>query len=720
MRYYIPTSTLNFNNILSSESISPKAFYAIRGFGYPRWTEIEENNNDNAILLYNKPFSFVRPASDLEDHPMLIEISTDESFPISDDGVFYCDHTIYLSPWRTRFVFFNHQDRVVALSLSDSSLETKMLALYRQRFIVQDFPMENKKGIVIDIPLNTEAVKRDFRINRLKGFLYGYYIGALVSNSPEITKQANILQELRNIFSSIMSSESRMPTILQHEKLTIFFKELQKNDPVVQYLQNVIKNPENLEVVISDLTRLGVIFPSNINSKDSIIRSLEYATDDKNYAFEWLNREEQKLIDTEQKNRMPLLPSAEEVVVVDNSLSKIVNGSLRDETEATLLKAWSNEVLASKSYNGKVSTFAESLSDDITKKAKAVYGDLWDESYAKIVLNQMRRYVRAQESNISWKDDLFSSIAAVIAKGSDWEQLRKFMQSKSMSDYKMAFAMFAELNGFANLTRDFTDVLFNLQDRKYVASVYKEIYGQLLGEDPSIGGDNSSNLPDYIMLEPKNENNNNCVEIGSLNDQVEAIIKANPRRKLSEKDKDVIKNALNKTQDGISFINMIANEMESITKGIFPCLQKELHPDWKPIKAKRSANKKNNAPKEPSLFENITESLSKMFGKSISAQEKLYFEFANINRILQIITTVSPSLTEKAANAIKKDLEWVLDPKYSEHRNYDELIADFQKHLVDGKTLKLSPNGKDLSWKNKLYADLDIDLIIKQIRYYCI
>ena len=237
--------------------------------------------------------------------------------------------------------------------------------------------MENKKGIVIDIPLNTEAVKRDFRINRLKGFLYGYYIGALVSNSPEITKQANILQELRNIFSSIMSSESRMPTILQHEKLTIFFKELQKNDPVVQYLQNVIKNPENLEVVISDLTRLGVIFPSNINSKDSIIRSLEYATDDKNYAFEWLNREEQKLIDTEQKNRMPLLPSAEEVVVVDNSLSKIVNGSLRDETEATLLKAWSNEVLASKSYNGKVSTFAESLSDDITKKAKAVYGVLW-------------------------------------------------------------------------------------------------------------------------------------------------------------------------------------------------------------------------------------------------------------------------------------------------------------------------------------------------------
>lgn len=713
MRYYIPTSTLNFNNILSSESISPKAFYAIRGFGYPRWTEIEENNNDNAILLYSNPFSFVRPASDLEDHPMLIEISTDETFPITEDGVFYCDHTIYLSPWRTRFVFFTPQDKVVALSLSDSSLETKMLALYRQRLIVQDFPMADKKKNVIEIPLNTEAIERDFRINRLKGFLYGYYIGALVSNSPEITKYAIILQELRNIFSSVMSSESRVPTILQYEKLANLFSELQKNDPVVRYLQDVVKNPESIEMIMSDLTHLGVTFPSNTNNKDSIIRSLEYATDDKNYAFEWLNREEQKLIDTEQKNRIPLLPSAEEVVVVDNLLSKIINKSLKDETETALLKAWSNEVLASKSYNGKVSTFAESLSDDITKKAKAVYGDLWDESYAKIVLNQMRRYVRAQESNISWKDDLFSSVAAVIAKGNDWELLRKFMQSKSMSDYKIAFAMFAELNGFANLTRDFTDVLFNLQNRKYVASVYKEIYGQLLGEDPSIGGDNSSNLPDYIMLEPKNEDNNNCVEFGSLSDKVEAIIKANPRRKLSEKDKDVIKNALNKTQDGISFINMIANEMESLTKGIFPCIQKELHPDWKPIKAKRGTNKKKNVPKEQSLFGNLVDGISKMFEPKTDGEvgEKSIIYDVNTENILNECSFLPFDIKKQIIDLFKGFQKSYQDGYYFKNqeqykRNNTDVIDHFVKWCLSPKNkraIKWSPENSKLMDELKLY-----------------
>lgn len=720
MRYYIPTSTLNFNNILSSESISPKAFYAIRGFGYPRWTEIEENNNDNAILLYSNPFSFVRPASDLEDHPMLIEISTDETFPITEDGVFYCDHTIYLSPWRTRFVFFTPQDKVVALSLSDSSLETKMLALYRQRLIVQDFPMADKKKNVIEIPLNTEAIERDFCINRMKGFLYGYYIGALVSNSPEITRQANILQELRNIFSSVMSSESRVPTILQYEKLANLFSELQKNDPVVRYLQNVVKNPESIEMIMSDLTHLGVTFPSNTNNKDSIIRSLEYATDDKNYAFEWLNREEQKLIDTEQKNRIPLLPSAEEVVVVDNLLSKIINKSLKDETETALLKAWSNEVLASKSYNGKVSTFAESLSDDITKKAKAVYGDLWDESYAKIVLNQMRRYVRAQESNISWKDDLFSSIAAVIAKGNDWELLRKFMQSKSMSDYKIAFAMFAELNGFANLTRDFTDVLFNLQDRKYVASVYKEIYGQLLGEDPSIGGENSSNIPDYIMLEPKNEDNNNRVVIGSLRDRVEAIIKANPRRKLSEKDKDVIKNALNKTQDGISFINMIANEMESLTKGIFPCLQKELYPDWKLVKAKRGANKKKNVPKEQSLFDNLVDGISKIFDPKTVGEvgRKSIINDVHTEEYLNECSFLPFDIKKQLIDLFKEFQKSYQDGFYFKNqqkykRNNTDVIDHFVKWCLSSKNkraLKWNPDNRKLmdelkSYLMNVYAD---------------
>lgn len=661
-KLYIPTSSLNFNNILSSESISPKAFYSIRGFGYPRWTEVEENNNENVILLYSLPFSFIRPESDTEDHPMLVEIVTDEIYPMVSDGIFSCDHTIYLSPWRTRFILFSPQDKLVALSLSDSSLETKMLALYSQRLLVQDFPFRKVGGLEINRPLNKEAVEHDFRINRMKGFLYGYYIGALLSNSIEIVKRANILQDIRNIISSILSTEAKMPTVLQQEKLATLFNEIQKVNPIYRYLQSVVKESDCIEKVINDLIGLGVVFPSRINSIDNIIHSLKYATDSNNYALDWLKREEQELNQAEQQSRTPLQVSAEEVVMVDNSLSKIANNCLRDDYERALVKAWCNEVLASKDYNGKVSTFAESLSDEITRKAKAVYGVSWDDSYSKTVLNQMRKYVRGQDSNITWQDDIFSSISAVIAKGNDWEQLRKFMQSKKMSDYKIAFAFFGELNGFANLTRDFTDVLFTLKDRNYVASVYKEIYGQLYGEDPSLGNESVNVLTNKRLLPSSVVTQNTEIKTHGLKEDVEAVIKAHPRVKISEKDRATIYRTLEDTQDRCAFVNMIAEKMESLDKGIFPFLQKDLYPSWESPKKKKVLNKKKNAPKEPLLFGGFLENVSKTVGKLLnSGKEELVDEkkdFFSDDRAWELVKDVIPVQIQEE---VHEDFIWFQD-----------------------------------------------------------
>ena len=717
VKLYIPTSTLNFNNILSSESISPKAFYSIRGFGYPRWAEVEENNNENVIMLYSQPFSFVRPESDMEDHPMLVEIVTEESFSMVSEGIFCCDHTIYLSPWHTRFIFFSPQDKLVALSLSDSSLETKMLALYGQRLLVQDFPIKKVGVSGINRPLNKEAVEYDFRINRMKGFLYGYYIGALLSNSREIVKKTNNLQELRNIFSSILSTESRIPTILQHEKLEYLFNEIQKSNPITNYLQSIKKESVCVEKIISDLTELGILFPSQVNSVENIIQSLKYATDNNNYALDWLNGEEQKLNQSEQRSRTPLQVSAEEVVMVDISLSKINNNYLRDDNERALVRAWCNEVFVLKEYNGKVSTFAESLSDEVTKKAKVVYGDSWEDSYSKSVLNQMRRYVRAQESNISWQDDLFSSITAVIAKGNDWEQLRKFMQSKMITDYKIAFAFFGELNGFANLTRDFTDVIFAHKDRNYVASVYKEIYGQLHGEAPSLGNEN------IILIDNRpqtNDKDNTKRTNENLREKVEFVIQAHPRVKIPEKDKEVIYWALSNSHDEFTFIDMISDRMESLDKGIFPWLQKELHPNWKSSQKKRSNSKKKSAQKEPNLFGSFVDGISSAFDKLIPHDKKIQFNHAYINEIIQLISTTKLSFSTKTINALRQDLEWVLDPKYSEHKTSNELILDFKQHLLDGKTIRMSSKGKDMAWKNKLYADLDVDEIVTLLQNNCI
>ena len=186
MKYYIPTSSSNFNNILSTEYISPKAFYEKRGFGYARWFTIEENNIDRVILLYDSPHNFERPVSDIEDHPMLIEIDTDDEYPQISNGIFYSDKTIYLNPWQTKFFFFSDKVKKTVMSLSDSSLETKLIRLYERNMYVKQF--EGKYSIIQDTaPIQTgdidKFIEEDYITNKMKGLLYGYYIGANLSSS---------------------------------------------------------------------------------------------------------------------------------------------------------------------------------------------------------------------------------------------------------------------------------------------------------------------------------------------------------------------------------------------------------------------------------------------------------------------------------------------------------------------------------------------------------
>ena len=158
-----------------------------------------------------------------------------------------------------------------------------------------------------------------------------------------------------------------------------------------------------------------------------------------------------------------------------------INSSILDDK--VLYITWINETLSKDEYNGKISTFKENLSDDITRKTKDIIGsDSWKGSCAEVTLNALRRHVRGEGFQHNWGNDVLSSIAAVVVRGDDWQKLLEYMQSKEMTEYQIAFSMYGTLNGFANLPRNFTDVLFS-QKNTYVAAVYKEFYGQLFCRD---------------------------------------------------------------------------------------------------------------------------------------------------------------------------------------------------------------------------------------------
>lgn len=548
---YIPTSTLNYNNILSSESISPKSFYEKRGFGYKTWTSIPENNIDNAILLYDKPFSFSRPICDVEDHPMLIEIITDKEFPSIDEkeGIYYSDHTIYLSPWRTRFIFFSEQHKKIATSRSEYSAETKMTRLYKKLDVEDTYTHRNSVCHNSIINLNKDAIEQDRRLNKMKGLLYGYYIGASLSTSSQTTQQYNSLQELEEILNTVLSLPEHTPNINQQKRIKKRLEELQKNLPKILDFKKELVNPDNVFDIID---RIQISIPGFINYHDfnNLIQD--------NQASLWIEEKQKELEEQTKKEQKLLSPSKEEIIVTECQLSKILNDSISTELDKILLNSWINDILSSEKYNKHISTFKNELADELTDQAKNLYQDLWEKSETRMQLNEMRKYIRGLESSLQWNNILISSIAAVLYRGDDWEKLLKFMRRKSISDYRLAFAFYGTLNGFANLTRDFTDCLFNLQDKNYIAEVYKEIYGQLLGEDAGNIKDtgNVSNSMEYRHTTTTNNQLHNQI-LQAWNSIKSSIRKYNKPKLESELNKALASNGNN--QDIKKFLTTLGS-----------------------------------------------------------------------------------------------------------------------------------------------------------------
>ena len=58
MKYYIPTSNINLDNILQSECILPPTHYNQRISGYNSFEQIEQLRSFSSIILFDYPVHF--------------------------------------------------------------------------------------------------------------------------------------------------------------------------------------------------------------------------------------------------------------------------------------------------------------------------------------------------------------------------------------------------------------------------------------------------------------------------------------------------------------------------------------------------------------------------------------------------------------------------------------------------------------------------------------
>ena len=375
-----------------------------------------------------------------------------------------------------------------------------MIRLYARKMQLIDKPTHTYMvtSLIEPCELNESGIEKDIRINKMKGMLYGYYIGALLSTNLESVKYLNCLKEIHNIFAAIFSSFDKQPTDYQNQRLDVLFDMLNMFSHDFQKINSIVNDTDKTKSIFNYFrTKYKIPFEDK-NTYLYYLQEKNESQGNENYSIKWIKSKiENQKWEILQKQKQ-LQPNESELIVIDCIVSALNNEFVADDIEKRLCMEWFNDTLSDKSTNGKISTYKEELAKSITVKAKEVYESEWESCMTRSYLNDLRRHIVGEEFKYEWKNGLLSSIAAVIIAGDDWEKLLSFLQSKEMTDYKLSFAFYGILNGFANLPRDFTDLLYK-QKGEYVRDVYREFYGQLFG----------TSLPEFEKLEhPTIEQNN--------------------------------------------------------------------------------------------------------------------------------------------------------------------------------------------------------------------
>jgi hypothetical protein len=485
MKLYIPTSSRNFNCLFSEESISPKSFYGERGFGYSKWHSIPENPYENLLVLYDELKYFERPNEGFDDYPLVIEVclndkEVNELFRKDKSGAYLFDGTIYFNPMTTGFVFFSEQQKDIVLSKAEGSLETKLVRIYNKKMRVDRASGHYVVPQVQDAELNRIELEKSVRINKVKGFIYGYHIGNLLSVSKEQGFRVKTTQTLLDLASAIYGSIDKRPTAQQ----TLLLRRtiLQDSSLARLLIAKTSLDSDSVASIVDEVFNQCRWEPAS-NSPDRSILNLysmilNPATQEQ--AISYLTSEINRIL-SPASARISTEKAMDISVLSNNAIElPVLAGSPEDKDVAEL---WVNGDLADNKYKGSLASYRLDLATELTKSVRDnVYKDAWEKSSAKPFLNALRRNLNGEEFTEKWSEDVLSAISAVLMKGDTWDGLRLILISKGIQNQTMPFAFYGIINGFANLPKDFTNILLNSRDSKTLwgllnSAVYEAING---------------------------------------------------------------------------------------------------------------------------------------------------------------------------------------------------------------------------------------------------
>lgn len=644
-KLYIPTSTLNFNNLMSSESISPASFYLRRGFGYKRFEKVAPNPLDNKIILFRECPDFEINDNELENYPLVIEIDTryvNEDIIKEDNDICFSEETIYFNPFTTKFIFRNEQELISTISKSEPSIETKMVPLYQGCFITlaeykdlkkfkwEKVEIEDSKN---DISFN---ISKDRRINKLKGFLYAYLIAANKFISPDIVSLKKQVRILKNTLSAIITSPDGRATYTQDEQLKTIYKSINERFQKIFIVPVLREKSEKYKCDFYSLLTQENLWESWLRQNNFSKYQITpyYSTSkEKDAAFNnYMHTIESQILEVEAAQKRPLIYSSL-LPVLQNY--RIVNIPEQKEFLTKLFNEYLEEAYNSDEFIQSRYDFAKAggkvFKDELQEQWN---GSQWQQ-YINGLLKNLNEYSAFDLKSIN--NTTLESFAAFCQKGElDIDKLEDYLILNEIGDFRIAFSLWGIVFGFANMPKTLTNELFLSNDIEYITRIYKYIFKQL--HSIELDGNLEKLETKKRLYEVKSEESKHIISeedkkhTSTTNDNLD--IKA------------MLKNCKLKREQLDSIDEIYKQNHYLINERLFMEIKKIHGVGEKTIEKIRKSLNYNLSPSDknkiPSLFENM---------KPESGNE-FYLDSRVWNHIEKIIP-------KESQNKVKEEIEWI-------------------------------------------------------------
>ena len=505
MKFYIPTSSLNFDNILSSESIAPEIFYQERNYGYKSFEVVENINYQNSIVLITKMPKFLIHDTKRENYPMIIEVDIPEtSFNSYGINMLQCVHefdiytanqTIHINPEICKIFFFDSKSlSSIKLKLSDS-LTIKMGKFYHIGIAPKEIQFEWKNTYLPEEKNNqtqldiSEFIAKDDNINRVKGFLFAYVGGVLHSIPNDTAKMRKVCREIYNIISSILNDSSRIPNSFI-ESLNVLKNEFDKLDQDKNKLREIYNN---LFLYTPDTKRIVDYFGENLIKKliceKERITPYSFPKFSNNLSIEEWEKINFEILKFEKKDSPICTPqqvkdSIVNICIKENKLAKFDIRSIDEEQKNLYIDLLNNCFLHKDGISiDSVRIDKKKLGDDIAKKIKSHVGESeWEYSHKSYFTALRQNIANATPFDVTSSNSIIEqSIAAFLLKGENLSNLQKYLENNGIGDVSLAYGFWGASIGFANMPKTLTNELFLSDSIEYTSEIYKYIFKQVHG-----------------------------------------------------------------------------------------------------------------------------------------------------------------------------------------------------------------------------------------------